>query len=134
VTGEGLADERVLEAFRRDRTIDITTVGRRSGKPRRTEIWFHNVGGRIYISGLPGPRGWYANLLSQPEFTFHLKESVRADLDARARAVTSDAEREDVLRDLLAGIGREGALEEWVAHSPLVEVEFELGPARFGSW
>jgi deazaflavin-dependent oxidoreductase (nitroreductase family) len=120
-----LPDQRVREALERDRTIDITTLGRRSGKPRRTEIWFHNVGGRIYISGLPGRRGWYANLLSEPEFTFHLKETVRADLRAHARPLTSDAERAGVLRELLAKIGREEALEEWVAGSPLVEVQFE---------
>ncbi len=125
--GEHQLDEQIGAALERDRTIDITTLGRRSGTPRRTEIWFHNVRGRIYISGLPGRRGWCANLLSQPEFTFHLKETVHADLRAHARPVTSHAEREAVLRDLLAGLGREEALEEWVAHSPLVEVQFELG-------
>jgi hypothetical protein len=50
-------DERVRRALASDRTIDITTTGRRSGQPRRIEIWFHNLGGRIYISGLPGSRG-----------------------------------------------------------------------------
>jgi hypothetical protein len=46
-TGDGELDERIRDALARDRTIDITTVGRRSGKPRRIEIWFHNVGGRV---------------------------------------------------------------------------------------
>jgi F420H(2)-dependent quinone reductase len=122
-------DAQIREALARDRTIDITTVGRRSGEPRRTEIWFHNVHGGIYISGLPGRRGWYANLLSHPEFVFHLKESVRADLPALARAVVAPSERESVLRDLLDGIGRADELPQWVAASPLVEVRFEHDPA-----
>jgi hypothetical protein len=125
--------ERVCQALEQDRTIDITTIGRRSGKPRRMEIWFHNLGGRIYISGLPGRRGWYANLLAQPEFVFHLKETVEADIRARARPVTNLSERETVLRDLLAGIGRGEALAAWVADSPLVEVELIDDPNALGA-
>ena len=41
-------DESVERALERDRTIDITTTGRQSGQPRRLEIWFHNLDGRIY--------------------------------------------------------------------------------------
>jgi deazaflavin-dependent oxidoreductase (nitroreductase family) len=119
-------DARIRRALGQDRTIDITTVGRRTGSPRRTEIWFHNVAGRIYISGLPGTRGWYANLLAHPDFTFHLKETVHADIDAHARPITRRAEREAVLRELLAGIGRVDAFDDWVARSPLVEVQLDL--------
>ena len=52
----------------RGQLIDITTTGRQTGQPRRTELVFHNVGGRILISGRPGfPRGWVANLLTNPK-------------------------------------------------------------------
>ncbi|MBV9577101.1 MAG: nitroreductase family deazaflavin-dependent oxidoreductase, partial [Chloroflexi bacterium] len=65
-----------------DRTIDITTIGRRSGQPRRIEIVFYRVGDDIYLSGIPGPktRDWLANLAAHPDFTFHLKQAVVADL------------------------------------------------------
>jgi deazaflavin-dependent oxidoreductase (nitroreductase family) len=119
----------IQDALSRDRTIDITTVGRRSGRPRRTEIWFHNIDGAIYISGLPGRRGWYANLLAHPEFTFHLKETVRADLPARARPLTDRQERDAVLQLVLARLGREREREQWVANSPLVEVQWIDGPS-----
>ena len=48
----------------RGHVIDITTTGRRSGKARRIEIVFHNIDGRIYISGMPRPnkREWLLNL------------------------------------------------------------------------
>lgn len=120
-------DERVRRALANDRTIDITTTGRRSGQPRRIEIWFHQIAGRVYISGLPGQRGWYANLLADSEFVFHLKETVHVDLRARARFVTGLTERRRVLRELLAGIGREADFEPWVAASPIIEVEFLEG-------
>jgi hypothetical protein len=38
-----------------ERTIDITTLGARSGIPRRTEVWFHRVDGRWYLTGMLGP-------------------------------------------------------------------------------
>ncbi len=44
-------DERIQRALSRGHRIDITTTGRRSGAPRRIEIVFHNIDGRIYISG-----------------------------------------------------------------------------------
>ena len=73
-------DAETRAALDRDRTIDITTTGRRSGQPRRIETWFYNVDGRIYLSGSPGRRDWYANLQADPRLVFHLKQNVRADL------------------------------------------------------
>jgi hypothetical protein len=118
-----MMSEQVQRALADDRTVDITTIGRRSGQPRRIEIWFHNLDGRIYISGRPGLRGWYANVVAHPDFEFHLKESAQADIPARAHPITDPAERRRVLSGVLARIGREGALEDWVDHSPLIEVE-----------
>ena len=115
--------EQVHRALAHDRTVDITTIGRRSGEPRRIEIWFRNLDGRIYISGRPGLRGWYANVVAHPDFEFHLKESAEADIPARAHPITDAAERRRVLSGVLAGIGREGALEDWADHSPLIELE-----------
>ena len=78
-----------------DRTIDITTTGRRSGEPRRIEIAFYRLGDDIYLSGIPGPktRNWLANLAGQPQFTFHLKHGVVADLPATATVIVDQAER-----------------------------------------
>ncbi|MCL2417948.1 MAG: nitroreductase/quinone reductase family protein [Conexibacteraceae bacterium] len=119
-----MISDRAGSALQQDQTVDITTIGRRSGRPRRLEIWFHNLDGHIYITGLPGQRGWYANLLAQPEFTFHLKQSAQEDLPARARPIVEAAERERVLGEILTGIGRQEALADWLAGAPLVEVEF----------
>lgn len=124
-------NDEAAEALASDRVIDITTTGRRSGEPRRIEIWFHRLDGKYYITGTPGrPRSWYANLLAHPSFTFHLKESATADLPATARPITDTAEREKVLTGILAPLskmttapGQEPAA--WVAGSPLVEVVFD---------
>ena len=118
-------DERIGQALATGRTIDITTTGRASGQPRRLEIWFHNLDGRIYITGTPGKRDWYANLLADPTFTFHLKEGVTADLPACATPITDEAARRAVFARILPKLGRSGDLEAWVAGSPLVEVAFD---------
>jgi len=120
-------DEKIQRALARDRTIDITTIGRKTQKPRRIEIWFHNLGGHIYLTGLPGKRSWYANLLANPEFTFHLKGSVKADLQARATPVQDAYQRREILGQILPDLIKEGNLEEWVDSSPLVEVKFKTG-------
>jgi deazaflavin-dependent oxidoreductase (nitroreductase family) len=117
-------DDRTRTALETDRTIDITTIGRRSGEPHRVEIWFHRVGGSIYITGSPGERDWYANLLAEPWFTFHLKDSVRADLKALAEPITDPDERRRILAEIRPRVGASAPLEEWLARSPLVRVEF----------
>lgn len=76
-----------------ERTIDITTLGRHSNIPRRIEVWFHRVDGRWYITGMPGPRSWYANLRAHPRFIVHLKHGVTADLPATAAPVDEPARR-----------------------------------------
>src|SRR4051812_46118429 len=91
--GGGRGEEKGKQALANDRVIDITTIGSRSGQPRRKEMWFHNIDGRIYITGTPGKRDWYANMVANPSFTFHLKESATADLAARARPITDPDER-----------------------------------------
>lgn len=121
-------NEQIKQALQTDRTIDITTTGRKSGQPRRIEIWFHNLDGRLFITGTPGRRGWYANLTAHPDFTFHLKESVQADLPATARPIVEEAERRHILAGILANLG-DGSrnLDQWVAGSPLVEVTLHTG-------
>jgi hypothetical protein len=118
-------DEAIRRALATGRTIDITTTGRASGRPRRLEMWFHNLDGRIYLTGTPGARDWHANLLADPAFTFHLKEGVTADLPARATPITDPAARRAVLERLLDRLGHLDDLEAWVAGSPLVEVSFD---------
>src|SRR5262249_50724065 len=118
-------DDAIRAALERDRTIDITTTGRETGRPHRIEIWFHNLGGRLYITGLPGRRDWYANLVANAQLTFHLKESAHADLPARARPITDEAERREALVPILERLGRRDELERWLRGSPLVEIELE---------
>jgi deazaflavin-dependent oxidoreductase (nitroreductase family) len=118
-----------------DRTIDITTTGRRSGQPRRIEIVFYRFEDAVYLSGIPAPRtrDWLANLAADPRLTFHLKHRVVADLPAEAEVIADPAERRRVLAVFVEEFNQRrgpdspwpvAVLDEWVAGSPLAKVSF----------
>ena len=123
-------DDSVARALRRGHRIDITTTGRRSGLPRRIEIVFHVIDGRIYISGMPRAdrtRAWLLNLQADPHLTFHLLRPA-ADLPATARVITDERERRALFTEIVrTWTGQD--VETMTRHSPLIEVTFGPPPA-----
>ena len=124
-------DDPIRAALSRGGTIDITTTGRESGLPRRIEIVFHRIDGRIWISGIPSARrrSWLANLEADPRLTVHLKGPVAvADLPATARIVDDETERRHIL-ERVARAWQRTDLERMVQHSPLIEVTIDEAAA-----
>ena len=119
-------DAAVRRALENDFTVDITTWGRVSGKPRRIEIWMLHIGGRFFITGTPRPRDWLANLSARPDLVVHLKQAVVAGLDARAEIVTDHSTRRHVLESDDADWYRgQCPLDELLESAPMVELFFE---------
>ena len=113
----------IREALASDRTIDIITTGARTGQRRVTEIWFCRLDDVLVITGTPGPRDWYANLLRPPDFVFRLKEPARAELPARSTPVLDPGRRRSVFAHPATEWYRDRAgVEALVSGSPLVEV------------
>jgi deazaflavin-dependent oxidoreductase (nitroreductase family) len=120
-------DDQTRRTLSRGQRIDMTTIGRRTGEPRRIEIVFHNFGGRLYISGTPRAdrkRAWLLNLEADPHFTFHLKGAHPVDLPATARIITNEAERRAVLVDVARAWNRDD-VDAMVRDSPLIEVTLD---------
>lgn len=119
-------NEAIQRVLQNDSLIDITTTGRKTGQSHKIEIAFHYLDQKIYISGMPGKRDWYANLVANPEFTFHLKQSIQADIPARATPILDEDRRRKVLVNIVQKWGRQNELETFVENSPLVEVQLEV--------
>lgn len=128
--------EAIQQALKDDQTIDIITTGAKSGLPRKIEIWFNNIGGRIIICGTPKadgttgnytPRDWLANMKANPQFTFCLKESLHAELPARAVEITDVEDRRYLMSAPETQWYRDqvDSLDDLVNYSPIVEVFFE---------
>jgi deazaflavin-dependent oxidoreductase (nitroreductase family) len=106
-----------------DPTVEITTIGRRSGLPRRIEIWMMAVDGRFFLTGTPGKRDWMANLAADPTLIVHLKRHAHIDLSARAEPVDDPVLRRTVLEHLNAEWYREQEpIDVLLADAPMVEV------------
>ncbi len=116
-------DTRIDAALSHSQIVDITTTGRRTATPRRIEIVLHRLDEGFFISGRPRPqkRAWLANLEADPRLTLHLKESVTADLAARARVITDEGERRRIIPSIARAWGRSD-VDEMIRHSPLIEV------------
>ncbi len=125
----------IRSALVTDQTIDIVTIGARSGQRRTTEIWFTNVSGRIIICGTPGgegddaprvPRDWLANLVANPDFLFCLKESVQVRLTARAMPVRDVEDRWSLMLAPETQWYRDqvNSVERLVDDGPIVDVTF----------
>jgi deazaflavin-dependent oxidoreductase (nitroreductase family) len=107
----------------RGHLVDLTTYGRKSGLPRRIELVFHAIDGRVIISGMPRPtpRAWLLNIRANPRVVLHLKGVVTADLPATAREITEPDERRRVMQSVAANWNRTD-VDLMVEQSPLVEL------------
>jgi len=76
----------------------LTTTGRKTGLPRRIEIWFvENEGKHYVVAEMRREAGWVKNLERDAHVSFSVgtrgaRESVRTSTPAYARAVDSGAE------------------------------------------
>ena len=119
-------NEQIRRSLSRGHVIDITTTGRRTGQPRRVEIVFHNIDGRLVITGMPRAdrkRAWLSNLEADPHMIFHLKRGpAQADLPATARVITDDAERRAIAEWIVANAWPNQDVERMTSYAPMIEV------------
>jgi deazaflavin-dependent oxidoreductase (nitroreductase family) len=88
---ESVADEQVLY---------LTTIGRRTGLPRKIEIWFVVWGERLYLfAETREAAGWVKNIRCNPEVTVRIGEW---RIDATARVLDPHTDRK--LWDQVAAI------------------------------
>ena len=124
-------DDATRAALNQSQVIDLTTTGRRTGQPRRIEIFLHHDDDRLYITGMPRAdrtRDWIHNIAADPHVVVHLKQSVVADVPATARVVTDLDERRPFI-EAAAKRWRRTDVPEMLQHSPLIVLSVDEGHA-----
>jgi deazaflavin-dependent oxidoreductase (nitroreductase family) len=114
--------ESTRAALNHSQLIDLTTTGRRTGQPRRIEIFLHHDDDQLFITGMPRAdrtRDWIYNIEANPHVTIHLKQSVLVDVPATARVLTNPDERRPFI-EAAARRWRRTDVPEMLRHSPLI--------------
>ena len=115
-------DDITRTALHHSQVIDLTTTGRRTGRPRRIEIFLHDQDGLLFITGMPRAdrtRDWIHNIEADPHVVVHLKQSVVADIPASARVITDPDERRPLIEAAARRWGRTD-IANMMEYSPLI--------------
>ena len=112
-----------LDALAGHQTVDLTTIGRKSGKARTVEIWWFRVDGRFVITGTPGRRDWLANVQANPNVEIAVGGQT---IPATVSPVTDVVFRRRVFTDSKTRWYQSQAeLDRLVATAPMIEVTFQ---------
>jgi deazaflavin-dependent oxidoreductase (nitroreductase family) len=97
----------------REQFCYLTTKGRRTGRPRRIEIWFAAAEGSDVIYMMAGGReraGWVRNLQAEPRVTVEIADRRFAGV---ARLVADPVEDETARQLVYEKYRHDDDLEEW---------------------
>jgi deazaflavin-dependent oxidoreductase (nitroreductase family) len=101
----------------------VTTIGRRTGRPHRIEIWFAAQDGRLYLlSGSRERSDWVRNVQENAQVTVELGDERHA---GAARVLQPGTVEDQRARELLVCKYPEGDnLDEWGRNALPVLIEF----------
>lgn len=105
------------------RTIDLTTYGRRTGTPRRIEIWWFHVDNRFIITGTPARRDWLANVRVNPDVIVHVDDR---DISTTASEITDATFRRQVFtHPETRWYSSQAELDRLVRKAPMIEIHLD---------
>jgi deazaflavin-dependent oxidoreductase (nitroreductase family) len=113
-----------LEKVADQSNVEITTIGRKSGKPHTKPIWFVYDQGHLYLqSGGEGRTDWYLNLKKNPQITLKIDT---VTVTGKVKFIDDPKETERIhelfrTKYLTARIA--GAVGSSIGHGRAVEVE-----------
>jgi deazaflavin-dependent oxidoreductase (nitroreductase family) len=120
-------DPSILAAAARTKEVELTTYGRKTGKPSRRIIWITTLDKRLYIrSGLGMTRDWPKNLVANGRGVLHLAGQ---DIAVRARHVTDAGEARSVHAPIKDKYNTERTMSSGVEPlTPSEQAVFEILP------
>jgi len=115
-----------LEKVADQSTVDITTIGRTSGKSHTKPIWFVYDQGHFYLqSGGEGKTDWYLNLKKNPQITLKIDTLT---FTGKAKFIADPKETgriHEVFRSKYLTARLAGAVGSSIGHGRAVEVELQ---------
>jgi deazaflavin-dependent oxidoreductase (nitroreductase family) len=116
-----------LEQVANESNVEITTIGRKSGKPHTKPIWFVYDQGHLYLqAGREGKTDWYQNIKKNPQLTLKI-----AALTFTGKAQFIDEEKEterihSLFKQKYLAARVAGAVGSSIGHGRTVEVELPV--------
>ncbi len=121
-------DAETYATANREKEVELTTFGRKTGKPSRRIIWITALDGKIYVRSGPGmTRDWPKNLVANGRGVLHVGGK---DVAVQARHVTDPEEARAMHAPVKAKYDAERPASS--GDEPLTAAEeavFELTPA-----
>lgn len=116
-------DATTIIRLARTRTVDLVTIGRKSGQPQRVEIWWFRFEDRFVITGTPGPRDWYANVLTNPRVVIETRHGA---FPATASIIVDEPFRRRFFSDGAARwYSTQAQLAALVETAPMIELDLD---------
>lgn len=116
-------DETTVARLARTRTVDLVTIGRRSDHPQTVEIWWFHFEERFIITGTPGRRDWYANILANPRVVI---ETRHGDFPATASTISDQPFRNRFFSNgATRWYSTQAELDALVDTAPMIELDLD---------
>ena len=115
-----MSEEDFKRALEASREIELTVIGRRSGREISIPVWFVLEGDKLYLVPVRGSESnWYKNVLRTP--TIRLAAG-QAQLTARATPISDPAKVDQILDKFRAKYGARDVEAYYAKHDAAVEV------------
>lgn len=115
-----------LEKVADESTVELTTIGRKSGARHTKPIWFVYEQGHLYLqSGSEGKTDWYLNLKQNPQITLKIGTLT---FHGKAKFIDDPKETErihELFRTKYLTARLAGAVGSSIGHGKAVEVELQ---------
>jgi deazaflavin-dependent oxidoreductase (nitroreductase family) len=95
VGASGLKSGIIVTALKRDKEIELTVTGRKSGKPFPRPVWFALRGKELLLLPVTGTDSqWYKNILRDPQVKIR---SSQQTFNGRLRTITGKKQVDEVI-------------------------------------
>ena len=118
-----------LDTLQKEKLAHLTTVGRKTGKPHRVELWFSLGAGKIFLSHEGDYTDWMRNITKNRRVRIQIG---RLDLEADATILKEGVSKElgkTSLYEKYYGPAPKATIEDWFELSTIIE----LNPVKYSS-